>query len=550
MKALTLLRVLATLFVVVPTVTSQECGADGSCDGHERCPTWRDEGECYRSPVYMKNVCSVSCKNINLAPDRKKGCKDVHKNCPVWEELGECETNTWVKKYCPLSCGRCKLKDAVDSTKVKTLCADHNKNCGVWADAGECDANPGYMLDACRKACGVCENTATKPIRRKIENVVDESKLPVVKDLLRSTGKLGTVQTAEGSNLESVLETIQKMMDYFESDDYTSLPIEVKANCKNNEALCSFWATIGECESNKSYMKVQCAPACQTCHLIDMATRCPPLPDAVPALKNGDLNKMFERIVDTAPGNRTLTEEDRKELANLEIPEYSVTVHSRPSNEPATEVNIKSDKKLPPWVITLDNFLTDEECDALIQHGYDTGYKRSEDVGKKKFDGSFDSKISKGRTSENAWCSTKNGCREKEVPKRVLDRLSHVMRIEAGNSEDFQILKYEVGQFYNTHHDYILLQRDRQCGPRILTFFLYLSDVEEGGGTDFPNLGITVMPKKGRAVLWPSVYDAEPMNKDGRTKHQALPVIKGRKFGANAWVHMYDYQTPQSNGCH
>ena len=27
------------------------------------------------------------------------------------------------------------------------------------------------------------------------------------------------------------------------------------------------------------------------------------------------------------------------------------------------------------------------------------------------------------------------------------------------------------------------------CGPRILTFFLYLSDVEEGGETKFPFLG-------------------------------------------------------------
>jgi hypothetical protein len=36
---------------------------------------------------------------------------------------------------------------------------------------------------------------------------------------------------------------------------------------------------------------------------------------------------------------------------------------------------------------------------------------------------------------------------------------------------------------------------------------MYLSDVDAGGGTDFPRLGITVMPKKGRALLWPSVYN-------------------------------------------
>jgi hypothetical protein len=46
------------------------------------------------------------------------------------------------------------------------------------------------------------------------------------------------------------------------------------------------------------------------------------------------------------------------------------------------------------------------------------------------------------------------------------------------------------------------------------------------------------MPKKGRAVLWPSVYNSEPMNSDERFMHQALPVNAGLKFGANAWVHM------------
>lgn len=36
------------------------------------------------------------------------------------------------------------------------------------------------------------------------------------------------------------------------------------------------------------------------------------------------------------------------------------------------------------------------------------------------------------------------------------------------------------------------------CGPRILTFFLYLSDVEEGGETGFPKMNLQVTPKKGR----------------------------------------------------
>jgi prolyl 4-hydroxylase len=177
-----------------------------------------------------------------------------------------------------------------------------------------------------------------------------------------------------------------------------------------------------------------------------MANRCPDLHDAVPALIPGDLNEMFERIVDDAPGNNTLSNDERQLLANSNMTEYSVVVYSRPSDKPGTEVSLSADKKLPPWVITLEDFLTDDECDALIQHGYKEGYKRSEDVGKQKFDGTVDSKQSQGRTSENAWCSSRKGCREEPVPSRIHDRIAAVLGIPSDNSEDFQILRYEVGQ--------------------------------------------------------------------------------------------------------
>lgn len=55
-----------------------------------------------------------------------------------------------------------------------------------------------------------------------------------------------------------------------------------------------------------------------------------------------------------------------------------------------------------------------------------------------------------------------------------------------------------------------------------------------GGGTDFPLLDLTVMPKKGSAVIWPSVKNEAPNEKDSRTDHQALPVEAGTKYGANA----------------
>jgi prolyl 4-hydroxylase len=59
-----------------------------------------------------------------------------------------------------------------------------------------------------------------------------------------------------------------------------------------------------------------------------------------------------------------------------------------------------------------------------------------------------------------------------------------------------------------------------------------LNNVEEGGGTNFSALNLTVMPKVGRALLWSSVLTEQPTEKDDRTYHQALPVKKGVKFGS------------------
>ena len=103
----------------------------------------------------------------------------------------------------------------------------------------------------------------------------------------------------------------------------------------------------------------------------------------------------------------------------------------------------------------------------------------------------------------------------------------------------------------HTQHntDYIRHHIRRQPGVRLLTMYLYLSEVEAGGGTNFDRLGLTVMPKTGRALLWPSVLNESPNEKDQRTSHQALPVESGIKYGANAWFHMRDYKGPLERGC-
>ena len=66
---------------------------------------------------------------------------------------------------------------------------------------------------------------------------------------------------------------------------------------------------------------------------------------------------------------------------------------------------------------------------------------------------------------------------------------------------------------------------------QLLTVFMYLNDVEAGGGTHFTKLNVTVTPQKGRAVIWPSVLNDRPFDREDLTFHEALPVQAGIKYG-------------------
>ena len=152
-------------------------------------------------------------------------------------------------------------------------------------------------------------------------------------------------------------------------------------------------------------MEKECAPACMLCHMLHIDNRCPIDPNAKPAWEPGDLNAMFEHLVS-------------EPIAS----EYPVTILSR-----------------DPWVITLDDVISEEESERLIQLGAVEGYERSEDVGAKRADGTYGSMVSTGRTSSNAWCVDE--CYKDPIAMQVINRLSELTMIDEKNSEYLQLLQ-------------------------------------------------------------------------------------------------------------
>lgn len=273
------------------------------------------------------------------------------------------------------------------------------------------------------------------------------------------------------------------------------------------------------CEENPGWMIVNCAKTCNEtgsvrdyCDLRDTKKRCDPERmgyTLTPGLTPGAIEERFSTMVER-------------------FPEY-------------TPVALSQD----PWVMQFDTFLTDQECNALVNT---VGtFERSTDTGAKNEHGEAGRVLSKGRTSSNAWCRSR--CENHPDVKKLIDKIVQVTGVPYGNYESFQVLQYDIGELYNTHHDRGGGASRDITGGRILTFFLYCSDVEKGGETEFPRLNLKVKPKKGRAILWPSVKNMQPTQTDHRTTHGALPVKKGQKYAANAWIHQYNFQLPNLWGC-
>jgi hypothetical protein len=86
--------------------------------------------------------------------------------------------------------------------------------------------------------------------------------------------------------------------------------------------------------------------------------------------------------------------------------------------------------------------------------------------------------------------------------------------------EPFGVLKYLPESEYHAHYDHF---RDN---ARVFSMVGTLKEPEEGGELEFPTIGLTVPPRVGSVILFPSNFPYI---------HIAHPVSKGIKFSMVTW---------------
>ncbi|XP_061347636.1 probable prolyl 4-hydroxylase 9 [Gastrolobium bilobum] len=197
-----------------------------------------------------------------------------------------------------------------------------------------------------------------------------------------------------------------------------------------------------------------------------------------------------------------------------------------------------------PRALYFPNFATAEQCENIIDVAK-AGLKPSSLALRK---GETEENTKGIRTSSGVFVSAsedKNG-----ILDVIEEKIARASMIPRTHGEAFNILRYEVGQRYNSHYDaFNPTEYGPQKSQRIASFLLYLTDVQEGGETMFPFenganmdgsygyeacIGLRVRPRQGDGLLFYSLLPNGTI--DPTSLHGSCPVIKGEKWVATKWL--------------
>jgi len=228
-----------------------------------------------------------------------------------------------------------------------------------------------------------------------------------------------------------------------------------------------------------------------------------------------------------------------------------------------------------PRVFEVPNFLTDEECDHLVDIAKKSNLEKSKVGGDTGDKGEYRDV----RTSSQTWIAP-NDPRNNEITDRIRSRVLDLVKLPQELAEAIQLVHYDKKQHYFGHHDYahkwesVDNEYIQAGGNRFVTVIFYLNNVKAGGHTAFPfanstktplldengkeriwvtsddgeqvyygyfgcdGEGLMVPPIKGSAVIFYNLQEqhTEDALPDSYTLHAGCDVEEGEKYMANVWI--------------
>lgn len=201
-------------------------------------------------------------------------------------------------------------------------------------------------------------------------------------------------------------------------------------------------------------------------------------------------------------------------------------------NKEYKDASVLSEK---PYICAIDDFVSPELCDHIISLA--TPQIKPATVAK---DGGR--QPSDGRTNQMTFL--RHG--RDPLVDDLVSRVSKLIKIPKPHAESLQVINYKIGERYDAHLDTFNADKEGEkvfiakSGQRIATALFYLTDVEAGGATTFPNLFFDVQPKRGSMLIFQTCIDGTntPAKK---SLHGSLPVVSGEKWAANLWFREQPY---------
>lgn len=165
-----------------------------------------------------------------------------------------------------------------------------------------------------------------------------------------------------------------------------------------------------------------------------------------------------------------------------------------------------------PEIFTISDFLSQEECDALIQRSEAIGYEEATVTAA----GGVQRMLKEVRNNERVLY--KDELYAALIWERLQDFAPSIDsgRIACGLNELFRFYKYSPGQRFKMHKDGSYIRDDSEASE--FTFMIYLNEEYTGGETIFAT-GEVIRPQKGTALVF---YH--------RLRHEGALLTAGTKY--------------------
>jgi prolyl 4-hydroxylase len=178
----------------------------------------------------------------------------------------------------------------------------------------------------------------------------------------------------------------------------------------------------------------------------------------------------------------------------------------------------------------ISNFLTDEECNKIIE------LTNNNLTPSRVYSDKDDIYSNDTRISNQTWLEDNSH----PIIKQISDRVRQYTHTYNNYQEPLQVVNYPVGGFFSPHYDAcegnkeFCERMNGQHGPRLFTVLFYLNDNFTGGETVFPKINKIVKPEKGKAVIFRNVDNNSIII--NQALHGGEPIKSGEKWIANKWI--------------